>query len=46
MEQESDFAGYSTLKDYICSGLSAPDKHAIYKADILIRNDADGKKYL
>lgn len=36
MEQESDFAGYSTLKDYICSGLSASDKHAIYKADILI----------
>lgn len=36
MAQESDFVGYNTLKDYICSGLSDADEHAVYKADILI----------
>ncbi len=36
MDQESNLSGFSTLKEYICSGLSKADEHAEYKADILI----------
>ena len=35
MDQESDLSGFTTLKDYILSGLN-PDSHEEYKADILI----------